>query len=115
MSKLFKDDTKAFVTWVRLHDIDRPWNINVGYYRLVADMALPLYYVALLGLESVLTNILPIDNCDLRSSEMVNAQGGEHGNALQAASWSGHKNVVQMLLDYGAEVNVQVGRCDNPL
>jgi ankyrin repeat protein len=32
----------------------------------------------------------------------VNAQGGHFGNALQAASARGYKQVVKMLLDAGA-------------
>jgi ankyrin repeat protein len=32
----------------------------------------------------------------------VNAQGGEYGNALQAASAEGHDKVVQMLMNAGA-------------
>jgi ankyrin repeat protein len=32
----------------------------------------------------------------------VNAQGGAYGNALRAASYEGHKQVVKMLLDAGA-------------
>ena len=39
----------------------------------------------------------------------VNAQGGEHGSALQAASFSGHQRIVKMLLDAGADVNAQGG------
>jgi ankyrin repeat protein len=31
------------------------------------------------------------------------AQSGEYGNALQVASLRGHKKVVQLLLDNGAE------------
>jgi ankyrin repeat protein len=37
----------------------------------------------------------------------VNAQGGEYGNALQAASAQGRKEVVQMLLKKGADVNTR--------
>ena len=37
----------------------------------------------------------------------VNAQGGEYGNTLQAASRGGYKKLVQMLLDKGADVNAQ--------
>ena len=39
----------------------------------------------------------------------VNAQGGQHGNALQAASYGGHEKVVELLLDKGADVNAQGG------
>ncbi|KAI3187091.1 hypothetical protein DTO032C6_3869 [Penicillium roqueforti] len=34
----------------------------------------------------------------------VNAQGGYHGNALQAACSSGHDTIAQMLLERGADV-----------
>ncbi|PWO15022.1 hypothetical protein PtrARCrB10_12117, partial [Pyrenophora tritici-repentis] len=37
----------------------------------------------------------------------VNAQGGEYGNALQAASAGGHEAIVKLLLDKGAGVNAQ--------
>lgn len=35
----------------------------------------------------------------------VNAEGGEYGTALQAASFRGYEKVVQMLLDRGADAN----------
>jgi ankyrin repeat protein len=34
-------------------------------------------------------------------------QGGHYGNALQAASAKGYRQVVKMLLDKGADVNAQ--------
>ncbi|KAJ5689686.1 hypothetical protein N7462_004078 [Penicillium macrosclerotiorum] len=37
----------------------------------------------------------------------VNAQDGEYGTALQAASFRGYTEVMQMLLDRGADVNAQ--------
>jgi ankyrin repeat protein len=45
----------------------------------------------------------------------VNAQGGRYGSALQAASSRGYRDVVQLLLDKGADVNAQGGYYDNAL
>jgi len=45
----------------------------------------------------------------------VNAQDGEYGNALQAASSHGHKQTVQILLDRGAKINAQDEDYDNAL
>ena len=45
----------------------------------------------------------------------VNAQGGRHGNALQAASVRGYEEIAQQLLDNGADVNAQGGRYGNAL
>jgi len=39
----------------------------------------------------------------------VNAQGGQFGNALRAASTWGHEAVVRLLLEKGADVNAQGG------
>lgn len=45
----------------------------------------------------------------------VNAQGGEYGNALQAAVLNGHQHVVKLLFDKGADLNTQSGKYGNTL
>jgi ankyrin repeat protein len=45
----------------------------------------------------------------------VNAQGGDFGNALQAASHEGHEKVIKLLLGKGADVNAQDSRFGNAL
>ncbi|OQD66277.1 hypothetical protein PENDEC_c056G05958 [Penicillium decumbens] len=51
----------------------------------------------------------------LEKGAEVNAQGGEYGNALQAASCRGHEEIVQLLLERGAGVNTQGGEYGNAL
>ena len=53
---------------------------------------------SLLGLKHVAESFL-------NEGADVNAQGGYYGNALQAASEGGHDQVVQMLLDKGADID----------
>ncbi|KAL9067842.1 MAG: hypothetical protein Q9157_006683 [Trypethelium eluteriae] len=45
----------------------------------------------------------------------VNIQGGYHGNALQAASYTGQQEIVKILMEKGADVNAQGGACYNAL
>ena len=45
----------------------------------------------------------------------INAQGGEYGNALQAAAFNGNMEAMQLLLDNGADVNAQGGHYGNAL
>lgn len=49
----------------------------------------------------------------MKRTVIINARGGRYGNALQAASFRGHENVVKMLLDAGADVNTQGGKYGN--
>ncbi|KAJ6031800.1 NACHT nucleoside triphosphatase [Penicillium herquei] len=111
-SKLFKESRKAFASWIRLHDMDAQVGASQELQRHVVDLAAPVYYAALLGLDFVLNSILPADS---ELSEAVNIQGGYWGYALHAASVSGHERVVQILLDRGADINIQYKNRGNAL
>ena len=91
----------GFLTWMQLSDPENDHD-DLDLSRTLNDLALPLYYVAFVGLSEVVESIV-------RQNTDINAQGGFYGNALQAASVEGHEKVVQMLLDRGAEVNAQSG------
>lgn len=104
VARLFQDETNCLATWVRLYDIQNPLFTRVDFKRRAAS---PLYYAAFLGLGSIVNSILAIGTRFERLPDTVNAQGGDFGNALQAASANGHKEVVQMLLNRGADVNTQ--------
>ncbi|KAL5045868.1 hypothetical protein BDW71DRAFT_72141 [Aspergillus fruticulosus] len=103
------NQANSFLTWVRLHDLDRKWDISVNLERAVEHIPSPVYYTALLGLESVLNALIASSEKPTSIADMVIAQGGVYGNALQAASYQGHDKLVQILLDQGADVNAQGG------
>jgi hypothetical protein len=114
--KLLMEKSTALVTWIKLHDMDPPFEERIGYALPITDIAQPLYYVALLGLESMIHSFLPADiNDTWKASDAVNTLGGFLGNALQAASYNGHEKVVQILLDQGANANAQGGHFGNAL
>ncbi|KAK6541134.1 hypothetical protein TWF694_008506 [Orbilia ellipsospora] len=51
----------------------------------------------------------------LQAGADVNAQAGEYGSALQAASAGGYNNITELLLNKGAKINTQNGRYKNAL
>jgi hypothetical protein len=77
--------------WLRLHDPDQPWRIYENYNTFAENYPSATYYTSFLGLDEVLMFVLSMSAAD------INAQGGEYGNALQAASESGHEKVAQLL------------------
>jgi hypothetical protein len=98
MMKLLTEENNAFVNWVQIYDIDRP------YLQATRDeIAKPLYYTSLAGLTEASYILL-----EMRAD--VNAQGGVYGNALQAASYEGHEAIAKLLIDKGADANAQGGR-----
>jgi ankyrin repeat protein len=51
----------------------------------------------------------------LENNADVNAQGGEYGTALQAASARGYEQTMKLLLENNADVNAQGGYYGNAL
>lgn len=100
-ARLFSpDNTAALTNWVRLHDPDDPGEQDLK--RPAEDVAAPLYYASLYGLQEVAQQLLG-------NGAKVDARGGKYGNALQAASHRGYGASVEMLLKAGADVNMQGG------
>ncbi|KAL8825018.1 MAG: hypothetical protein Q9191_004671, partial [Dirinaria sp. TL-2023a] len=119
----------SFPTWVKLYDADNVFYpyVGVNFNRALDDIATPIYYACLLGLEQTLHELLNSDQLEITTisdlppgytpsfSKQVNKQGGCHGNALSAAVYKGHVALVQMLLDHKADVNAQGGEYGNAL
>ncbi|KAK3173425.1 hypothetical protein OEA41_006754 [Lepraria neglecta] len=124
--KLFQRQD-SFVTWVKLHDMDRPWTTSIDFSRVLDNIAAPVYYASLLGLDQALHQLINSEQLEStpipalspastsKVSKKVNTQGGHFGNALQAALQGGHYRIVQTLLDEGADINAQGGFYGNAL
>jgi ankyrin repeat protein len=97
----------AYLTWVQLYNPDGPW-MELDLKKGLDSVAAPLYYAALLDLSTIARMLL-------NEGAEVNKQGGRYGNALHAASFKGHKHIVQTLIKAGAEVDAQNGDYDNAL
>ncbi|KAI9794892.1 MAG: hypothetical protein M1816_003022, partial [Peltula sp. TS41687] len=98
----------AFINWLRISEPDNGNHGQKSLHRKFNQAAPLLYYAALLGLPTA-TGML------LQNGSGVNAQGGDLGNALQAASSGGHQDIVRLLIEKGADVNAQGGRHGNAL
>ena len=105
--QLFTPESAAFTNWIWIKNVDE-MDLHKKLLIDEAQVHLPLYYASLAGLQQVSTHLL-------ENGADVNAQGGEYGNALQAACSGGHQVIVKLLLEKGAEVNVQGGEYGNAL
>ncbi|KAF2734842.1 ankyrin [Polyplosphaeria fusca] len=92
---LCSKENYAYANWIRLWNPDRPWG-EPELQKDSEEILNPLYYAALLDLRDVVKTLLD-------TGADINAQGGRYGNALQAASYRGHKAVVKLLLDKDAD------------
>ena len=105
MMKLLADENSAFANWVQIYDIDGH-HMDLQQHRV--KIAGPLYYASLAGLTEASYALLKL-------MADINAQGGEYGNALQAAASEGHLAIVKLLIKKGANVNAWGGRYGNAL
>ncbi|KXJ84981.1 Pfs, NACHT and ankyrin domain protein [Microdochium bolleyi] len=93
----FLQGEATFQRWCRLYQQDTYWDDNPG-----PPKGSRLYYACFGGLSGTATSLL-------EKGADVNAQGGEYGNALQAASARGHEAIVRLLLAQEADVNAPDG------
>jgi ankyrin repeat protein len=106
-----------FCTLFKLHDVvDRPWDTRVPLRLPSNEPAPPLYYASYLGFTWIVEKLLASTSDEKKENKhRVNTQGGDFGNALQAASYGGHEAVVKLLLGKGAHVNAQGAHFGNAL
>ncbi|KAL4995400.1 purine and uridine phosphorylase [Aspergillus recurvatus] len=99
----FLGNEVTFQRWGRLYQAHMSWDDDPGPPR-----GSKLYYICLAGLVVPARDIIEI-------GADINAQGGEYGNALQAAAYEGYQEIVHLLLNRGADINAQGGRYGNAL
>ncbi|KAE8358042.1 ankyrin repeat-containing domain protein [Aspergillus caelatus] len=93
--------------WLRFYNPDR--YASTG--RSLECPPSPIYYASIWGLQRE-TEQLALLGAD------VNAKGGDFGIPLQAASYNGHRQIVEILLKNGADVDNRLGELgefSNPL
>ncbi|KAK0706078.1 hypothetical protein B0T26DRAFT_788441, partial [Lasiosphaeria miniovina] len=102
--RLFQNTRNVFENWVRI------WNID-DYFGQYPSGRMPslIYSASSLGLDSIIAELLCRKSrknsfpelSPSGVSELISAQGGKYGTALQAASAEGHEVTVRLLLDKG--------------
>ena len=142
---LFDSDKPYFAAWILLHDIDYDFYISVfpGITLTWGSKKLaPLYYAALCGFRNVAEPLIVKHPqhvnaiCGRFGTPAVAALAGRHlelaqvlhrngssmdprdsgrGNPLNCAAYVGNLEMVQVLLDYGVDVNVQNSSGIGPL
>ena len=100
---LFDPDGPYFATWVWIYDIDRPWKGSMATVRPTQSEAKPLYYAALCGFHNLIEYLTTTHKAD------VNARGGDHGTALNAAFAKGKVEIARTLIRHGADINILDG------
>ena len=101
MEHLFDPDKHHFSAWVWVHDIDHRWGEDMSTVHPTRPGAVPLYYAALCGLPDLAEHLA------LACPSDVNARGGYFMSPLRAALARGYTKVAAVLLQHGAEVDVQ--------
>jgi ankyrin repeat domain-containing protein 50 len=97
----FKND--AFENWIRVFDP----RMGRGLLDMCSEkIPPPVYYASLLGLYQPLRTLLESD----LTRNTINEETGRSGNALVAASERGHEQVVRLLLNNGAGVDIECRR-----
>jgi ankyrin repeat protein len=96
-NNLLCSENKNFDLWRRYFEFDDSTN------------ATPLYYAVLFDLIPVMKFIWE------KERSQLNSIGGQYGTPLQAACVKGHSTAFNLLIDWGADPNVEGGVYDVPL
>ena len=109
MERVFDMDKPSFATWIWIYDIDYPFRQHMFEDRPPRPEATPLYYATLCGFHNLVKYLITNHPDD------INARGGNHGSAVNAALVKRNVEIVLLLLEHGADVNTIDARGKTPL
>ncbi|KAJ7254530.1 ankyrin repeat-containing domain protein, partial [Mycena rebaudengoi] len=104
---LIQPESTQYTTLLHLYDVENLCLRPRSQWETASPLP-PLYVAAALGIDQIVWELL-------ESGVDVNAEGGQYGNALQAASSLGHIESSRLLLESGADVNAGGGRYGSAL
>jgi ankyrin repeat protein len=109
MERLFDLDEPSFATWIWIYDIDYPFRQHMFEDHPPPPEAVPLYYATLCGFRGLVEHLITSHPGD------INARGGYHGSAMNAALVKRNVEIALLLLEHGADVNAVDARDYTPL
>ena len=100
MERLFDEDSPSFATWIWIYDVDYPFRQHMFEDRPPRPEASALYYASLCGFHNLVEHLIGNYRRD------INARGGRHGSAVNAALLKRNMEIALLLLGQGADVNI---------
>jgi Ankyrin repeats (3 copies) len=97
MEQLFNPTKPHLRTWIQIHDVDEGFVSN----SIDKCPSIELYYAALCGFSGLAKHLI------ITHAQDVNAKLYKDWTPLHAASYFGHADVAQVLLDCEADINAQ--------
>ena len=99
MESLFDGDEPSFATWIWIYDIDYPFRQHMFEDRPPRPEASTLYYATLCGFHNLVEHLIA------KYPGSINARGGRHGSAVNAALVKRNLGIVLPLFGQVAHVN----------
>jgi len=100
MGRLFDVDEPSFATWIWIYDIDYPFRQHMFEDRPPRPEASALYYATLCGFRNLVEHLIANFPGD------INAIGGRHGSAVNAAFGKRNMEIALLLLGQSADINI---------